>query len=31
MKYNKLNDLMNITCSEKDEISKKNDNLTKNN
>lgn len=31
MKYNKLNDLMNITCSEKDEIAKKNENLSKSN
>lgn len=31
MKYNRLNDVMNITCSEKDELSKKHVVLTKSN
>lgn len=31
MKHARLSDIMNITCAEKDEISRKNDSLTKSN
>lgn len=29
MKYNRLNDVMNLTCSEKDDFARKNEALTK--
>ncbi len=29
MKYNRLTDLMNVTCAEKDELFRKNDAMTK--
>lgn len=29
MKYNRLTDLMNVTCAEKDDLSRKNEAMTK--